>query len=149
MTTGWRRRSRFFGDGRELRAPVAAHEQRLGARAEDAVSSLELRPVDGEVGLVDELVRVGTVLGIGGDAEGDRRADRLARRLDLKDSLGNGSADALGDLERLLGRRLGQQDGELLSAEAGRDVVMAKLLAEDLGDARAGRRRRRGARRRC
>ena len=42
------------------------------------------------------------------------------------------AADALGDLERLLRRRLGQQDAELLAAEARRDVVVAQLCAEDL-----------------
>ena len=76
---------------------------------------------------MDELVRVGAVLRVAGDAEGDRRADRLARRLDLEALVGDGPADALGDLERLLRRRLGQEDRELLAAEAGGDVGVAEL----------------------
>jgi hypothetical protein len=83
---------------------------------------------------VDELVRVRTVLREARDAEGDRGADRLARRLHLETSVGNRPPDALGDLERLLRRGLGQEDGELLPAEPGGNVVMSQLLAEDLGD---------------
>ena len=49
--------------------------------------------------------------------------------------LGDRAADALGDLERLLRRRLGQQDRELLAAEARGHVVVAQLGAEDLRDA--------------
>ena len=43
--------------GDEPALAVGGHQQRLGARVEDAVAPLELRAVDGEVGLVDELVR--------------------------------------------------------------------------------------------
>ncbi len=110
------------------------HEQRLGARAEHAVAALELRPVDGEVGLVDQLVRVGAVLRVARDADRDRGPDRLARGLDVEVTLGDGTANPLCDLERLLGGRLGQQDRELLAAEARRDVVVAQLGAEDLCD---------------
>src|SRR5919197_449625 len=48
---------------------------------------------------------------------------------------GDRAADALRDLERLLGRRLREEDAELLAAEAGRHVVVAELGAEDLRDA--------------
>src|SRR5207302_3282857 len=48
--------------GDEARRAVSRDEQRLGARAEHAVAALELRAVDGQVGLVDQLVRVGRVL---------------------------------------------------------------------------------------
>ncbi len=118
----------------ELRAALLREEQRLGAGAEDAVAALELRAVDGEVGLVDELVRVGAVLRERGDADGHRRPDGLGRGLDLELALRHGAADPLGDLECLVGRRLGKQDRELLAAEAGRDVVVAQLRAEDLRD---------------
>ena len=121
-------------DGPELRAALLREEQRLGAGAEDAVAALELRAVDGEVGLVDELVRVGAVLRERGDADGHRRPDGLGRGLDLELALRHGAADPLGDLERLVRRRLGKQDRELLAAEPGRDVVVAQLRAEDLGD---------------
>ena len=83
---------------------------------------------------MDERVRVLRVLREAGDADRDGGADRLARRLDVVELLGDRAADPLGDLQRLLGRRLGQQDRELLAAEAGRDVVVAQLGAEDLGD---------------
>ena len=66
-----------------------------------------------------------------GDADRDGRADRLARGLDVERALGDRAADPLGDLERLLERRLGQEDAELLAAEAGGDVVVAELRAED------------------
>ena len=122
------------------RRGAACAQDRLGEhglvrRVEDAVAALDLRPVDGEVGLVDELVRVLAVARERGDAERDRRVDRLARGVDLELALGDRAPDALGDLERLLRLGLGQQDRELLAAEAGRDVVVAQLLAEDLRDA--------------
>ena len=101
--------------------------ERVGARVENAVASLQLRPVDREVGLVDQLVGVGAVAWIGGNADRDRRPDRLAGRLDVECGRGDSPADPLGDLERLLGRRLGEQDRELLTAEARRDVVVAQV----------------------
>src|SRR6266481_1403948 len=61
--------------------------------------------------------------------------ERLGRGLDLELALRDGAADALCNLERLLGRRLREEDRELLAAEARRYVVVAQLLAEDLRDA--------------
>ncbi len=118
----------------EPRRALFGHEERLGARAEHAVAALELRAVDGEVGLVDQLVRIGAVLRVAGDADRDGGPDRLARGLDVEVAFGDGAADPLGDLERLLGRGLRQEDRELLAAEARRDVVVAKLGPEDLRD---------------
>ena len=115
--------------------PLLGHEQRLRARVEHAVSALELGAVDGEVGLVDQLVRVRSVAREAGDADRDRRPDRLARGLDVECAGGDRAPDPLGDLEGLLRRRLGKQDRELLAAEARRHVVVAQLRAEDLGDA--------------
>ena len=69
------------------------------------------------------------------DAERHGSLDRLARRLDLEARRGDRPADALGGLEGLLRGRLGQQDRELLAAEARRHVVVAKLRAEDVRDA--------------
>ena len=83
---------------------------------------------------MDELVRVCPVLREARDAEGDRGADRLARRLHLEAPVGNCPPDALGDLERLLRRGLGQEDGELLPTEPCGHVVVPQLLAEDLCD---------------
>ena len=108
----------------------------VAGRVEDAVPALELRAVDGEVGLVDELVRVAPVAREARDADRDRRADRLARGLDVEEPLGGRAADALGDLERLLGRRLREEDRELLAAEPRGDVVVAQVEPEDLRDAR-------------
>jgi hypothetical protein len=113
---------------------LGGHEQRLGARAEHAVAALELRAVHREIGLVDELVRIGAVLRIASDADRDRGPDRLAGGLDVEVPLGDGAANPLGDLERLLGRRLGQEDRELFAAETRGDVVVAQLGAEDLRD---------------
>jgi hypothetical protein len=84
---------------------------------------------------VDQLVGVGAVLRVAGDADRDRGVDRLTRRLDVEALLRHGLADPLGNLERLLRRRLREQDRELLAAEAGGHVVVAQLRAEDLGDA--------------
>ena len=62
----------------DARSSGCASSGSLGG-VEDTVSALELRAVDGEVGLVDELVRVAAVARERGDADRDRRADRLAR----------------------------------------------------------------------
>ena len=83
---------------------------------------------------MDQLVRIGAVLREAGDADRDGRADRLARGLDVERALGDRAADPLRDLECLLGRRLRQEDRELLAAEARRHVVVAELGAEDLCD---------------
>ena len=133
----------------QLRAALGGEQQRLGARAEDAVAALELRAVDGEVGLVDQLVRVDAVLRERRDADRHGRADRLRRGLDLELALGDGAADPLRDLERLLGRRLRQEDRELLAAEARRHVVVAQLLRGRSRRCPAARRRRRGGRSCC
>ena len=114
---------------------VGRHQQRLRARPEDTVAALELRPVDGEVCLVDQGVRIRGVLRVGGYTDRDGGANRFARGLDLIEPLGDGTPDPFGDLERLLGRGLGQQDRELLAAEPRRDVVVSELGPEDLGDA--------------
>ena len=106
----------------------------LGARAQDAVPALELGAVDGEVGLVDELVRVRSVSGKRCDAEGHRGSDRLARRLDREPFLGDRPANPLGDRESLLWRRLREDDRELLPAEPRRDVRMSQVPLEDGGD---------------
>jgi hypothetical protein len=68
------------------------------------------------------------------DADRNGRLDRLAGRFDLEPALGKRAADPLCDLERLLRRRLREQDRELLPAEAGRHVVVTQLLSEDIGD---------------
>ena len=128
---------------------VARDGERLGACVECPVSPLELRAIDGEVGLVDQLVRVLAVARIGGDADRDRRADRLARRLDVERAIGDLAADPLGDLHRLLGARLRQQDAELLAAEPRRDVVVPEVHPEHLGEALEIRRRRRDGRTSC
>ena len=125
----------FLGHGDETLGPVSGHQERLRAGAEDAVAALELRAVDGEVGLMDERVRILRVLRVAGDADRDGGADRVARRLDVVELVCDRTADPLGDLHRLLGRRLRQEDRELLAAEAGRNVVLPQLGAEDLGDA--------------
>ena len=124
-----------LADRAQLRAALGSEQQRLRARAENAVTALELRPVHGEVGLVDQLVRVGAVLRERRDADRDRCAHGLRRGLDLELLLRNGAPDPLRDLERLVGRRLRQEDRELLAAEPRRDVVVAQLGAEDLCDA--------------
>jgi len=129
----------LLGYGCKPRSAVTRDEQRLGARPEDAVAPLELGAVDGKVGLVDELVRVGSVLGETGHTERNGRPDRLIGRIDLERLLGDGAPDAVGDLDRLLRRGLGQEDGELLAAEAGRHVVVAQMPAEDVRDAAQNR----------
>src|SRR5437588_47749 len=64
--------------------PAALYEQRILVRREDPVATLQLRAVDGEVRVVDELVRILAVPRRRGHAHRDRRPDRLARRLDLE-----------------------------------------------------------------
>ena len=122
-------------DRAKLGAALGREQQWLGACADHAVPALELAAVDSEVGLVDELVRVESVLREAGNAERHGRADRLGRRFDLELALGDGATDSLRDLQRLLRRRFRQEDRELLPAEASRNVVVPELRAEDLGDA--------------
>jgi hypothetical protein len=126
---------RRFGSDAVTAPGSGCHVRVRRLRAHDAVTALHLRAIDGEVGVVDELVRVGAVAREGGDAHRDGGLDRLGRRLDLVAARGDRGAHALGDLHRLLERRLREQDGELLPAEARRDVVVAQLGLEDLGDA--------------
>jgi len=64
-----------LGHGDQARCAIRGHEQRLGARTEDTVTSLQLRAVDGEIGLVDELVRIGAVLREASDS--DRNGARI------------------------------------------------------------------------
>src|SRR5204862_8092448 len=49
-----------------------------------------------------------SVLRVARDADRHGRPDRLARGLDVECAVGDGAADPLRDLHRLLGRRLGQ-----------------------------------------
>ena len=124
----------IVGNGDERGRACLWHDERLRACVEDAVPALQLGPVDGEVGLVDQLVCVGAVAREGGDTDRDGRANRLARGLDVDGRGGDCAPDPFGDLEGLFRRRLGQEDRELLTAEAGRHVVVAQLRPEGLGD---------------
>ena len=124
-----------LGHRDERGTAVGRKQERLRAGAEHAVSALELGAIDREVGLVDESVRVPAVLRIARDADRDGGPDRLAGRLHVEGARRDGAPDPLGDLERLLGRRLRQQDRELFAAEARRHVVVAQLGPEHLCDA--------------
>ena len=118
----------------QSRRTVGRNEQRLGARTEHAVPSLKLCAVDGEVRLVDQLVRVGAVLREACDADRDGGANGIARGLDVEGALGYRAADPLGDLQCLLWGRLRQEDGEFLAAETCGHVVVPQLGPEDLCD---------------
>ncbi len=83
---------------------------------------------------MDELVRVGAVLREAGDSDRNGRPDRLARGLDVERALRDGAANPFRDLQCLIGRRLRQEDRELLPAEARRHVVMTELGTEDFCD---------------
>ena len=109
----------------ESSLPLLRQEQGLRARVENAVAPLELCAVDREVGLMNQLIGVRAVAREAGDADRDGRPDRLARGLDVERARGNRAPDPLGDLEGLFGRRLRQQNRELLAAEPGGHVVMA------------------------
>ena len=60
--------------------------------------------------------------------------NRLAGGLDVDRGGGDRPPDPLGDLERLLGRRLRQQDRKLFPAEARRHVVVTELSPERFRD---------------
>ncbi len=83
---------------------------------------------------MDQLVGVGAVAREGRNTDRDGGADGLAGRFDVEFALRNCAPDPLGDLERLLGRSLGEQNRELLAAEAGRNVVVTELDAKNLRD---------------
>ena len=116
-----------LGHRDQTRRPLAAQQQRLGARAEDAVATLKLGSVNSQVGVVNELARIAAVVREAGDADRDRHPDRLARGLDLDRPRRDCAPDAFGDLERLVVRRLREEDRELLSPEARGQVVVAEL----------------------
>ncbi len=147
---------------RQRRHVLAVLDDRAQLRARSAASSsgsvlaprTRLRPwsfaaVDGEVGLVDQLVRVEAVLREARDADRHGRADRLGRRLDLELALGDRAADPLRDLERLLRRGLRQENRELLAAEARRHVVVPELRRGRSRRSPSAPRRRRGGRSCC
>ena len=106
----------------------------------DAVATAALGAIEGAVGLLDQ-GRDAPDLGAGGrDAEAD------GHRLEEPAKAGDRLADPAGDLQGGRGVGAGQEDREFLAAVAGRQVVLADVLAEQVGDG-AGPRRRRGGRR--
>ena len=89
---------------------------------DDPVAAGALGPVERLVGLGDQLVD--RLVGTAGDRDPDRDADRVdAEALEVERP--DGDAHALADVERDVGRRVAQQDDELLAAVAGRHVVLA------------------------
>src|SRR3954453_10024637 len=92
-----------------------------------------LRAVERLVCLVRERLRSRPVRRVRRDADRDRRAERLARRLLVHAPRLDRSADPLGDLQRGLLIGAGDDDRELLAAEAGSDVAVAKLSTDRLG----------------
>ena len=76
---------RLRHDASRVAAILGMPEQELVRRVEDAVTTLELRAIDGQVGLVDELVRLLPVARVRRDPDRDGGADRLARRLHLEE----------------------------------------------------------------
>ena len=69
------------------------------------------------------------------DSDGDGRLKLGLRCSACKASGSYGAAQPLGDLERLVVSRVGQQDGELFSAEARRNISSSKVLLEHASDA--------------
>src|SRR6266508_1729188 len=110
-----------LGHRAEARLAVDWNRQRLRGGVENSVPALKLGAVDGEVGLVDELVRILTVARVGRDSDRDRRPYRLARRLHFEGPGRDSPSDAPSDPEPLLSTRCRKQDAELLAAEACRD----------------------------
>src|SRR5207245_9065705 len=103
-------------------------------QVDDAMTAGGLRLVHRDVGPAHEALRVDRVARVARDADRDGRRERLLDGLLFEARGVDGTADALGDLVRLLGRRRRQQHAELLPAEAGGDVVPAQLTADHGGD---------------
>src|SRR5205823_14129556 len=99
------------------RCANAGPEQRGRSGGEYAIPTLYLRPIDGEVCLVDEAIRVGAVVREACYADRDRRPNRCSRRVDQKDCPCDGTPKSFRGLECGFGRRLGKQDGEFLAPE--------------------------------
>src|SRR5262245_19719087 len=97
-------------------------------RAAHAVPSFRLRAVEGEIGLVDELVRVAGMGRKGGDADRERGRSRMVGSAPLEAAPLDSGANPLRDSERVVELRLGKDDGKLFAAEPGRDVERAELL---------------------
>ena len=79
---------------------------------------------------MDELIRARSVLRVRSDADGNSRLELGVRRPARETGIGYGGAEPLGDLECLGVRCVGQQDSELLSAEAGGNVLRSHVLLE-------------------
>src|SRR5205823_10611833 len=119
----------------EARCAVGSNQQWLRACPLDSIAALQLRSVDSQVGMVDELVRASAVLRKARDTHGDRHPYGLACVLEVEEPARHGAPDPLRDRQRMIVARLRQENREFLAAEAGWDVVVAELLAEDLSHA--------------
>ena len=124
-------------------------EHRLGRRADRPVAALELRAVDGEIGLVDELVCVGSVHRIARDSDRNRRVNRLARGLDLEAALGDCAPDPLGDLQRLHRAASRGEGSRTLRRRSGRARRSVGARRGTRPQSLSAPRPLRGARRRC
>ena len=97
-----------------------------------AVLAALLGQVHGHVGVAQQHLGVDAPVGVDGDADAGRDADLAA--LDGERGL-QGEQHALGDLDDLgLAPRRDDEDGELVAAEAGRDVGRVQAGEQPLGD---------------
>jgi hypothetical protein len=85
---------------------------------------------------VDERLRVPRVPRVRRDSDRDRRAHGVARGRSGEQRRSHRPPDPVGDAQCLLGAGLGEDQRELLAAEACGHVVLAQLGAEDVRDPR-------------
>src|SRR5450631_3766642 len=100
----------------------------------DPVAAVVLGGEQRAVGRRQHQRRLGAVVGERGDAQRDRQLAHRLGAAELERELGDLRANPLRDL---LGRRLAdieQDDGELLAAVAGDQIVGAPAVLQDLGD---------------
>jgi hypothetical protein len=105
------------------------------ARPQDGVPALQPRALGRAPPVAKEVVRIGAVSRKCGDADRKRDADVLARALRPDRRVRNRLADALRDLLRVRQTRLRQDDRELGTGRPRREVVLAQVLADQVGDA--------------
>ena len=98
----------------------------------DLVAAALLGQVHGGVGVLDEGVAVGAVMGIDGDADAQGDGELVARQLE---GPGHAAEHPLGGVfGQLGGVELVQHDHELVAAGPGDQVAVAQAAAQALGD---------------
>ena len=119
--------------GQEL-TTMRPREMRHIRGAHDAVTPSDLGLVDGNIGLVYQLLLCRSVVGEACHAHADRGIDRQQASRHLIALGRDRLANPLGDLAALARSCLGQNKAELFAPKPPGDVILTNGLADDLAD---------------